>query len=238
MNGFDHLNTPGCPSLPVKNLLLALPPQATLISVELQIGGTVQLPGVYQILPAPIPIPYTNSDMGQNPTEKNLDCYNSNNAYPSDPLTIQGRGSLRQYQYVSISICPFIYYPLSGELFYSTNAEITLHYIPDNPPEDQQLTGESNADLLAKTMFMNYDQIKQYYHPIESVPQIMSDDVEYVIITTDDLVDAVTQSNFIVWKNALGYNFKIVTTTDPDIADQHGQDLAEKIRTLPSIILP
>jgi hypothetical protein len=54
--------------------------------------------------------------------------------------------------------------------------------------------------------------------------------VEYVIITTNDLVDAVTQSNFIVWKNALGYNTKIISITDQDIAAQPGQDLAAKIR--------
>ena len=230
MNGFDYLNTPGCPSLPVKNILLALPPQTTLISLDLHIDGKVQLPGVYQILPASPPISYDNCIGGHDPKEKNLELYNSNDAYPSDPMTIQGGGSLWQYQYVSISLCPFIYYPRSGELFYSTNAEITLHYIQDQPPGDKQLNVDSKTDLLAKTLFMNYDQIKQYYHPLESFPRTMSDDVDYVIITTEDLVDAVTQSNFIVWKNALGYNFKIVTTTDPDIADQHGMDLAEKIR--------
>jgi hypothetical protein len=43
-------------------------------------------------------------------------------------------------------------------------------------------------------------------------------------------LDAVTQSNFIVWKNALGYTTTIVCTSDQAIIDQPGRDLAEKIR--------
>ena len=59
----------------------------------------------------------------------------------------------------------------------------------------------------------------------------LTDVVDYLIITTDDLVDAVTNSNFVVWKNTVGYSLRIVTVTDPDIIGQSGDDLAEKIRS-------
>jgi hypothetical protein len=229
INDFDCLNTPGCPSLPVKNLLLALPPQATLLSVTIQMSGKVQLPGVYQLLPVPAPIPYTYNSIAHNSEEKNMEMYNSNDAYPSEPMIIRNNGSFWQYPYVSIAVCPFSYYPFSGDLFYSTRAEITLCYLQEHPA-DNQFPVKNNIDLLATTLFSNYNQIKQYYPPIKSSPSVISDAVEYVIITTEDFIDTVRQSNFIVWKNALGYNVKIVSTTDHDIADQHGWDLAEKIR--------
>lgn len=155
--------------------------------------------------------------------------YNSDDAYPSEPITFRTVGSLRQYPYVSISVCPFVYYPLSGKLFYATRAEIILQYTQEQPAKNQ-LTDDNKANLLAATLFTNYDQIKQYYQQMESHPSKTSDVFEYVIITTDDLVDAIMQSNFIVWKNALGYNIKIIPITDPDIANRPGQDLAEKIR--------
>jgi hypothetical protein len=229
ISGLDYLNTPGCPSLPVKNILLALPPQATLISVDIQMGERVQLPGVYKILPVSPPIPYDNSNLVQQPNDKNMEIYSSNDAYPSDPLIIRNRGSFWQYPYLSISLCPFIYYPLSEKLCYSTSADITLRYIQEYPA-NTQFTVKNKIDLFAKTLFTNYDQIKQYYHPIESDLSTISDTVGYVIITTDDLVDAVMQSNFIGWKNALGYTLKIVSITDSEITGQFGQDLAEKIR--------
>ena len=46
MNGFDCLNTPGCPSLPVKNLLLGLPPHTTPVSIDIQMSGNITLPGI------------------------------------------------------------------------------------------------------------------------------------------------------------------------------------------------
>jgi hypothetical protein len=229
ISGFDSLTTPGCPTLPIKTLLLALPPQATLLSVDIQMENQIQLPGSHQILPASSPIPYDKNRTVENPKGKNAEIYISNDAYPIEPLIIKNTGSFWQYPYVSLSICPFVYYPASEDLFYSTSAVVTLYYRQERPINNQCI-GEIRADVCAETLFSNYNQIKHYYLQIESSPSTMSEDAGYMIITTDDLVDAVTNSNFIVWKNALGYNIRIINTTDSDIVNQPGQDLAEKIR--------
>jgi len=52
----------------------------------------------------------------------------------------------------------------------------------------------------------------------------------YIIITIENLYNAIISSNFIVWKTLIGYNVKIVNITDNEIASQAGQDLPEKIR--------
>ena len=52
----------------------------------------------------------------------------------------------------------------------------------------------------------------------------------YIIITADDLKDAVISSDFIDWKTSIGLNVKIVSITDPEIINQPGVDLAEQIR--------
>ena len=47
----------GKPLLPVKNVLFALPPSAKVISVDFQFDKLTQLPGFYNIEPAPIIFP-------------------------------------------------------------------------------------------------------------------------------------------------------------------------------------
>ncbi len=56
------------------------------------------------------------------------------------------------------------------------------------------------------------------------------DEFNYVIITTDELKDAVLSSSFIDWKINIGHNTKIVSITDSEISDQSGSDLPAKIR--------
>jgi hypothetical protein len=53
---------------------------------------------------------------------------------------------------------------------------------------------------------------------------------DYVIITTENLYNAITSSMFLGWKTLIGFNIKIVNITDNEIASQAGQDLPEKIR--------
>ena len=53
---------------------------------------------------------------------------------------------------------------------------------------------------------------------------------DYVIITDDDLINSITSSGFIDWKESIGFTVKIVSITDSEIAGQLGFDLAEQIR--------
>ncbi|PNX49020.1 MAG: hypothetical protein BV457_02600 [Thermoplasmata archaeon M9B1D] len=52
----------------------------------------------------------------------------------------------------------------------------------------------------------------------------------YIIITTDDLINSITSSGFIDWKESIGFNIKIINITDSEITNQSGIDLAEQIR--------
>jgi len=53
---------------------------------------------------------------------------------------------------------------------------------------------------------------------------------DYVIITDDDLINPITSSGFIEWKESIGFNVKIVSINDNEITSQSGIDLAEQIR--------
>jgi hypothetical protein len=52
----------------------------------------------------------------------------------------------------------------------------------------------------------------------------------YIIITDDTLVNPITESSFLSWKESLGFNIKIIKTSDSLIQDQDGIDLPSQIR--------
>ena len=74
----------------------------------------------------------------------------------------------------------------------------------------------------------NYGEIKEQHKSIKMLDNLQTYD--YIIITTEDLNNAITSSMFLEWKNLIGYNVKIVNITDIEIASQTGVDLPEKIR--------
>lgn len=230
IDGFDHLNNPGCPSLPVKNIVLGLPPCTTFISVGIQMGEKIQLPGSYDVLPSSAPYPYIKGTIPDNCQGRNTEVYTSDDAFPSEAYSLRTKGTLGYYPYVALSICPFVYSPLSGTLMYMSTVELTVHYTYDSHPLQQDYSKNTRVDTLAASLFMNYDSIKPYYIRQETLPSTAAETVDYMIVTSEDLLDAITQSNFIMWKNALGYTTTIVCTSDQTIVDQPGWDLAEKIR--------
>jgi len=74
----------------------------------------------------------------------------------------------------------------------------------------------------------NYGEIKEQHKSIKMLDNLQTYD--YIIITTENLNNAITSSMFLEWKNLIGYNVKIVNITDIEIASQAGEDLPEKIR--------
>jgi len=241
MIDLGYLTDVGKPMLPVKKLLIALPPAACVKSVDFKVDGLTQLPGTHNIMPVPeiLLLEDSNQDLIERLREEwqeNYELtYSSDDAYPNDIGGISGSGSLRKYSYVSVYICPFKYYPLSGKLFYYDSAEIEIHYdLPaqDSPEEKNanEMKYDTLADESASKLFINYDKIKKLYEPMDAQAKPLLQEYDYVIITTDDLSNAITSSNFLDWKTSLGYNVRIVKISDEEIANQPGLDLAEQIR--------
>ncbi|KYK22235.1 hypothetical protein AYK24_02475 [Thermoplasmatales archaeon SG8-52-4] len=74
----------------------------------------------------------------------------------------------------------------------------------------------------------DFKEIKEQDNSIKKINNFQT--YNYVIITTEDLYNAVISSTFIGWKTLIGYNIKIVNITDTEITSQTGKDLPEKIR--------
>ena len=243
MKDFKYLLSPGKPLLPSKNFMIALPPGAMIQSVDVRGINPTQLSGNFQIIPSaliqPLADPSFCSEIEktlQNEWERNnQSVYSSDQAYPEIRGKLISSGSLRKYSYASVSFYPFSYHPLSGKLIYYDAAEIEIEYeLPSYGSSEAQrierLKWDNKAFEKASRLFINYNEVKNLYHPEGAKPLALSDTFDYVIITTSDLQSAITSSDFPLWKTSLGYKLKTVLVTNTEIASQPGADLAEQIR--------
>jgi len=229
----------GKPILPAKNVMVALPPGARVNSVDVIGIGRTELPGTYKIVPTSPLLPMiaeTNAGFIEKINDEwsrtYQSTYSSDEAYPAVYGELSGSGALRKYAYASVTVFPMVYHPQSGRLEYYSSFNVNVNYDTPSPgsaesSETQHLLNDRVADARAAELFINYDQIKYLYEPIDPVPLTVND---YVIITSGNLANAIEASEFIDWKTSLGFSVRTVFISDPEIAGQYGNDLPEKIR--------
>jgi hypothetical protein len=243
MEGFGYLMNPGKPMLPQKKFLIALPPGARAKSVEVEGALATELSGTYRIAPTSPMLPVADAEMSSEALKKmNQEwqgnyraVYRSDVGYPGETVGLAGAGSLRKYAYASVSFCPFRYHPQSGRLVHYDDARVTVHYVlpsPDSPESRriEELKWDALADRKASILLINFGEVSRLYQPLGSGLLGTTQAYNYVIITTGALSNAVTSSDFVTWKTSLGYDVRIVLTTDPEISGQDGTDLAARIR--------
>lgn len=234
---------PGEPALPVRRLLVALPPGARAISVEGQALSTSGLPGQYNIAPMP-PIRLLDSSPGMSPEAKALKdewqatrnaVYASDKPYPAALARLAGAGTLRKYAYADVAFHPFTWHPRSGQLALCQSARITIRYQLPQPgsAEDRHtasLMADNSADEQARRLFVNYGEMENLYTVSAGDRGIALPACDIVIITEAGNLNGVTNSQYLDWKRSLGFGIKIILISDSAITGQPGVDLAEQIR--------
>jgi hypothetical protein len=246
MEGFDYLKEPGRPMLPEKEVLILLPPGARTSSLDVEEVESRPLPGRTVLAPTPPLLPLSASYRSFDPAKEAVAewekayraAYSDDRAYPEEVAHIVGSGTLRKYSYVRVSFRPFTYRASSGRLVHHDSARIRVSYELPAPSSararhTEGLLVDTVADERAAKLFVNYNDVKRLYERErrEGVPRREAiEHHDYVIISTADNLDAITASGFLAWKASLGFDVRIVLTTDRDISNQPGSDLAERIR--------
>ena len=100
------------------------------------------------------------------------------------------------------------------------NVEINESFVISLTYPDYQIY-RNNAKTKLENINFNY--------PKEPSKQTMQT-YDYLIITGDDLIDSITSSGFIDWKESIGFKVKIISINDDEIISQSGIDLAEQVR--------
>ena len=230
INDYGRYMIPGKPNLPSKIFAIAIPPEARFVDLSFSLGEEMTIPGTYNVVPSVL----TRVIGDENPElfeiEKNkydqnyIETYTSDNVYPERNVEFVRTAGYRNYNLVDVRVTPFSYKPLSGELYYYPDIKVDIKYDIPTTNTNIPYRGSMKTEETAQDFILNYNQAINWYKGSAPIGKGLHD---YVIITTDALVSAVSPiANLETYK---GRNVETVTTSWID-SNYDGYDLSEKIR--------
>jgi len=228
MEGFGQLLDPGKPKLPSRIFVVAIPPGARADSVEVVGNGLTELPGTYNITPAPMvsALDATESELEEIRATYDQtveEAYASDEDYPITEGEFKNQGGYRKYNLVQVRFSPFQYRAKSGRLFSYSSATVTVNYSTASAVSSEEGVDAQGAGLIqdwlpevekqASEILENYDEAQGWYPaPAEGEIDSAIGLYEFVIITTEALVDAVQP--LVDWEKSKGRTVYVATTTE------------------------
>jgi len=225
--GFEQIASSGSPSLPHKVYNISLPPnvQWDTVRVDVISSQVVDLPGTYEIAPAPAPMAQGAGlqPISAKPTPpvasptltadgKDLAVYAKNAFYPDTYVTLLANSQMRKWHFTRIDYIPFQYNAVTKQVRMVTAVKVRIGYnlgAETNDPIDYDGVMDSEASRLLD----NYEQAKQWYPAPLSLPKELTSN--YVVITTNAIRSKSSKLNdFIKEKQQHGLTTRIVTETD------------------------
>lgn len=234
MEGFGQLLEPGKPKLPSKIFHIAIPPGIKVDSVEVVGAGLTELPGTYNIVPAPMvsPLSATAEEIEKARVEYNeivRRAYSSDQPYPAETGRFITQGAYRKYNLAQVRYSPFYYRAKSGRLYFypALQVTITYSYSAAISTEAEKMASDyvPEAEEKAKKFIINYEDAQKWY-PAPDKGSI-STTGGFVIVTTNALKDSVWPIKN--WETCKGRAVYVETVENIN-ANYSGVDLAEKIR--------
>jgi hypothetical protein len=227
LEGFGQITNPGEPKLPVKIISIAIPKNSIPSKLYYKINKQQQIKGEYNIKPASIVILDNHEEdiekLEHGYNKNRLEIYSSNDLYPTEIVSFERMSSYREFDLIDVKIQPFSYNPSSRKLIFNSDFEIKIDIFNNQNSNEFKKTFVSlrNNDL-AEEIIYNYKQAESWYTINNNKGQY-----EFVIITLEDLVDAVEP--LLEWEIEKGRTVKVVTKSWID-SEFFGIDISEKIR--------
>jgi hypothetical protein len=234
MEGFGQLLEPGKPKLPSKIFSVAIPPDVKVDSVEVAGTGLAELPGTYNVVPAPMVSPLSATEEELKKARAEYDetvkaAYASDQPYPAETGMFITQGAYRRYNLAQVRYSPFYYRAKSGRLYFYPTVQVTVtySYSATISAEAEMMTEDyvPEAEERAEEIIINYEDAQNWY------PAPVDDPIAttggFVIVTTQALEDSVWPiKNWETCKGRAVY----VETVESINANYSGVDLAQKIR--------
>jgi len=131
MEGYESAGTVGAPQLPMRSLLLGIPPGAT-PSLEIVADSPVRLPDSYRICPTPQAV-VEEGDGGvvayvEQPVVADSAAYRQNALFPAATTRIVDSGWMGRLQFVRMEIAPFQYNPSDGSLIHHPQMQVRVRH--------------------------------------------------------------------------------------------------------------
>lgn len=227
MDGFHTMTSPGNPALPERILEVALPPNVDLQTVKLSVDveQTDELPGEYDILPAPPLRARVNGEELVNwghgkaiVAGQNMHVYAEDAYFPATAAQIIAHSQMRKWRFVQVAFTPLQYNPVKKSLRLARSIRLRLSFmrIGKTMYRSDPLLSDKLMDEFASRRFLNFKQAQEWYRYVPGPdPGTAVEDPDYVIITTNTIRDNSTRlADFVAHKTAFGHATRIVTEDD------------------------
>jgi len=245
-SGYDVVNIAECfsttktgePQLPVKSLTLVIPANMEVKAVKILQAERQEIEGKFSVYPSQ---EFHTIEDSAKFFEPLAEIYNSDKPYPEKLIQLIGNGNLFGYRVVKLLLYPIQYIPSSRKLYLYTDIEFFLEFTSGateilTPLRRTQIS-KTVVNRVIKNMAYNNNEVDQYaplfniepFSGSESVSStpVQENDVEYMIITNDELSNEFqTLAN---WKTKKGIKAKVVSLSEI-LPIYSGRDNAERIR--------
>jgi len=199
----SHMMVPGSPAIPCKQINVALPDGAEVISTRLIAADFEELDGTFDVIPSARPRRLSNPSQGF-PFVKDQAVYGTDATYPGVWFEQGDQWDLVGQQFVTIELFPVQYNPTTGKVFMATEISYEVVYTVDSSFERRtyNFSQRVRAHYMKRltNLAANPDAISIPQYAGSGSRALPAGDYEYVIITTtsyqnswDSLVDHYTR---------------------------------------------
>ena len=215
---YGYTSEIGKPELPAIRFLLAVPSLSDIL-LKISEAHYSILPEDYNIYPVQEPVP----ECGDYAQKFTIDepFYNLYSFYPTNLVSIGGRGILRDYNIIQLEIFPFQYNPVTKKVKFYSDLVIELMF-EEKPTKYRESPLVEN---FYKTVIYNYDAAKYWPERIESRRPISNSMVgdswydpgngaDYLIITNATFYNGILP--LADWKEQKGLKTEVVDVSDID----------------------
>jgi len=228
------MDRPGAPETPINVYSFSLPAGQRVTEVRVVNAVYQTIPGEYHIYPE-----QKSQNLDETPTftEPDPAIYGSSAVYPADPLINHHSGNMRGYTIGQISICPFQFYPRTGQLKILKKLRVEIQTVYQAgaivPKRQSGLSRAVFENLVNCAVFKSAPapaiRVEENPEdlPVSVLPSLIGPPVDLIIVTTEDKLDA--YEKYGRFKKMFGYNTALKTMTWVR-ENYNGMDDAERLR--------
>jgi hypothetical protein len=224
--GCRNIGNPGEPEMPRAPLTLLLPSGHIAQAVELNLSGKIRIPGNFNITPVQRQYPIGYSDNIEF-TQPDPLIYNSEKMFPAEKYAGLQTHFSRGHSIAFFNICPFEYYPVSGELYYYSEIDVTVssNIDPEAFKQNSRFYRSDERTRAKITSLIDNPEAISLYSDLPENDRY--DQYDYLIITNSELEEYLLP--LVNYKNITGILTEVRLVENIQ-TDYTGDDLQEKIR--------
>ena len=213
---------PGEPNIPSKGAYILLPPMTEPSNIQIDAKNKITLGIGFNIDPVEQPIPIADFKVSTK-LFMNKEIYEKNDYYPGNLYSYVGVHSFRGYDILVLLLHPMQYNPITGELFYYKELDVTVQI---NPNDNLGLFRGLASDQAEIKNKVDNPEIAEYYNPFITIESKFVDSYNLLILTTDSL-----KTGFEPLKNAHdAKGLETVIKTLSDVGSSDPEDIRDYIR--------